>query len=325
VPLPKKRRLAAAATTAAVTSESDYLVPPTDISGGGGGSRRPGSGSIPSRTKIVGVHQNNRASSIQRSLQISAAFTISLAVLAVIYRYREFLLNKEKLQDETLHILRKLYDPESPDASSSLPKSLALYASGMAVWEFLGLSTIPVETAAGMVFGWYAVLASFAGKLTGALAAFCVGRRFFLESAQARLVQYEIFQHLFTQQKQTEKEQAKGKASKTIRWQSRPMTTAFLMKFSCFPELAKNVGTSLLSSVPTSTFVVATLVHGGMFSALWTWWGVETGANMRDAGRAVHGALRYVLVAAAILGLVISPALMAWWIRDLQTHSSAKK
>lgn len=77
---------------------------------------------------------------------LSAALA-GLTLLAVAYRYRDVLLNKERIQDEALRLLRRL-DASDGDFKS-LARSLSLYGCGMAAWEFFGLSTIPVETAAG--------------------------------------------------------------------------------------------------------------------------------------------------------------------------------
>ena len=78
---------------------------------------------------------------------------VSFGILYGIWYYRKPLFsvfNKQKLQDYTLHTLQKLND--LPYLYSRL-----VYTIGMIVWECLGMSTIPVETAAGMVFGWSAV------------------------------------------------------------------------------------------------------------------------------------------------------------------------
>lgn len=78
---------------------------------------------------------------------------VSFGILYGIWYYRTPLssvFNKQKLQDYTLHTLQQLND--LPYLYSRL-----VYTIGMIVWECLGMSTIPVETAAGMVFGWSAV------------------------------------------------------------------------------------------------------------------------------------------------------------------------
>jgi len=260
---------------------------------------------------------NSRVSSILTKRNLSLLVG-TVAVLGFVYRYRDFLLNKERVQEEALQLLSKLKGDDEEDPF----RSLATYASGMAAWEFFGLSTIPVETAAGMVFGWQAAPASFAGKLLGALSSFVVGRVLLAERARSKLQNNELFQQLLREERALER---KAIGDPPIRWQSHPITTAFLMKFSCFPELVKNIGSSLLSAVSIPTFVLATLVHGGMFTVLWTWWGVETAARLQDTDYPASQALRAALVCAAFLGVVISPLLMAWWIRDLKRQDDAKR
>jgi hypothetical protein len=79
------------------------------------------------------------------------------------------LFDKEKLLEKTLKALHHL--DEQPKHIS-----YSLYILGMALWEALGLSTIPVETASGMVFGWTGFYLSAIGKLAGAVVAFCLAR-----------------------------------------------------------------------------------------------------------------------------------------------------
>jgi uncharacterized membrane protein YdjX (TVP38/TMEM64 family) len=77
------------------------------------------------------------------------------------------LFDKKKLLDKTLEILNRL--DQQPKAVS-----YTIYMLGMAVWETLGLSTIPIEMASGMVFGWPGFVLSAVGKLLGAILAFCL-------------------------------------------------------------------------------------------------------------------------------------------------------
>lgn len=214
--------------------------------------------------------------------------------------------DKDKIQATTLDLLEQLR-PSSGDPLATL-RALSIYASGMAVWELLGLSTIPVETAAGMVFGGKAAGASLVGKLTGAGLAFGLGRSLLGGWARRRLSSNAVFQLLADQD-----DPLHG-----------PQTTAFLMKFSCFPEFIKNFGSALLPSIAPRMFLTATAFHGGSFTLLWTWWGVDAARRLADDSLPVNVPLRVALGVAAVVGIVLTPLVMAWWIRDLQQHASDK-
>jgi hypothetical protein len=122
------------------------------------------------------------------------------------------LFDKGKLQARTLGALRGLQE--------GLPKpySYILYVVGMALWETLGLSTIPVETAAGMVFGWTGALLSGSGKLLGACLAFWLGKTVLRDFVQQKLGDNTFLKLV--------KSSADGN----------PPLVACLIKFSCFPE-----------------------------------------------------------------------------------------
>jgi len=239
---------------------------------------------------------------------------------AVTFRYRHILLDKERMQDETLRLLYQLRPVLSDDATLSqrriaTAKAYSLYLLGMACWELLGLSTIPVETAAGMVFGWPIVGISLLGKLLGATVSFGLGRGVLAKWASDKLSNQPTFQTVL-------------QSSQAVHG---PWTTAFLMKYSVLPEMIKNFGSALLTQITLPMFVTATVIHGGSFTCLWTWWGVETARRLETARLhpdfiyRIPTSLRVTLVTAMIVGVVVSPALMAWWIRDMHDYQSKSK
>jgi len=209
--------------------------------------------------------------------------------------------SKEKIQSKTLEILGKL---------DSLPKhySYASYMGGMAIWEALGLSTIPVETAAGMVFGWNAVILSGSGKLIGAILAFCLGRH----GALANWIQSKLASNSFLQL-----------ASHST--ENNPLMAAFLMKLSSFPETIKNYGAAILSPIKLWMFVLACSIHGTTFSALWTYLGVDTAARLENTNLPLDGRLQFLLGLALFNGIVISPLSMAYWVKTMQKSKEASK
>jgi hypothetical protein len=126
------------------------------------------------------------------------------------------------------------------------------------------------------------------------------------------------------------------------------------MKFSCFPEAVKNFGSgSLLPVMKMWMFVAATVVHhGGSYTALWTWLGVDTAQRLQYSGSSASNSsssisvnlgsvtsnnmpmlpimpmpanvpLNVALVVAGVSGVVVSPLLMAWWLRTLKRQADA--
>jgi uncharacterized membrane protein YdjX (TVP38/TMEM64 family) len=234
---------------------------------------------------------------------MSAAAVASVLLAGVVYRNRDVLTNKDRIQEETLRLLRNLHPADETGGVVPSGRSLALYSVGMAAWELCSLSTIPVETAAGMVFGWKAAPFSLAGKLLGAGTAFGLGRGWMHRWATDRLQRYSVWQLVANSQRFS------------------PWATAFLIKYSCFPEFVKNFGSSFLRVSPLQ-FVTATIVHGGGFTMLWTWWGVEAAHKLRSHAHVSSPGLKVALVVAGFVGVVATPALMAWWINSLRQEAA---
>lgn len=220
------------------------------------------------------------------------------------------LVNKDLILQRTLGLLEPL---------QSNRLGWLYYSMGLALWEFCGLSTIPVETAAGMVLGWKAVGASLLGKFAGAMLAFGIGRCWLYQHIATQLQHNEIFQLInqasssATSTTHSSSSESTTTATGTLHPHS-PLLTAFLMKFSCFPEMVKNFGSSLLPVIHWWMFATATLVHGGIFTALWTWLGQQSTTGAAATGSSTTIALGI----AAFMGLVVTPVVMGWWIRDLK-------
>ncbi len=207
--------------------------------------------------------------------------------------------NKEKLLAKTLEILHHLN--EQPKAIS-----YTAYMLGMAVWEALGLSTIPVETASGMVFGWAGLYLSAMGKLIGAVSAFCLARYGFLAAfIQKKLSTNEVLKLLDDSA------------------QAHPLRVTIMLKLSCFPETIKNYGAALLFPIRLWMFTFATIVHGWTFTALWTYLGVDTAMRLEDSTLPVDGKLQILLFLALINGIVVSPLAMALWLKSLRMPQKA--
>ncbi|KAG7374826.1 SNARE associated golgi protein [Nitzschia inconspicua] len=219
-------------------------------------------------------------------------FTGGLLTTIGLWYHREVwtsLFNKDKLQQSAVTTLSKLND---------LPKvsSYSAYILGMCLWEAAGLSTIPVETAAGMVFGWPdGFVLNATGKLLGASLAFWLGRSRILGPT----MEQQFAQNSFLQSIQ-----------ETTR--RNPLRTAFLLKFGPLPETIKNFGSAFLKPIQWWMFVLATIVHGWTFSALWTYLGVDTAARLEDVDGLLppDRKLQILLALALVNGIAVSPLTM---------------
>ena len=196
--------------------------------------------SISLEERLIRTRGGSDVATISKKAKASRMAVVLMPTMALLWFSRDKwigLFSKAKLESKTLEILNEL---------NSMPKhySYTIYIAGMALWETIGLSTIPVETAAGMVFGWTGLFLSGGGKLIGAMIAFLIGRYGIL----AQWIHDKFSQNSFLQlvQDSTEKN---------------PLKVAFLLRFSCFPEPIKNYGSAILSPIRFFMFVLATAVH----------------------------------------------------------------
>ena len=261
---------------------------------------------LSSKTLIVETRGGDESSGTSKKIKSVRAVAIAVPTLFLLWTYREKwlgLFNKEKLQSKTLEILHGLND---------LPKiySYTVYTLGMTLVELLGLSTIPVETAAGMVFGWTGLFLSGGGKLLGAILAFVIGRY----GPLADWIYGKLSQNSFLQLVSDSAD-------------SNPFATAILLKISCFPETVKNYGSAILHPIKFWMFVLATAVHGWTFTSLWTYCGVDAAARLETTDLPADRRLQILLALAVVNGVVVSPLSMAYWIKKLKEHQkkSVKK
>ena len=73
-------------------------------------------------------------------------------------------------------------------------------------------------------------------------------------------------------------------------------------------------------------FVLATVVHGGIFSAMWTYLGVDTAARLEAAtSLPPDPLLQSLLTLALVNGFIVSPAAMAYWVRSMREKSKKRR
>lgn len=180
-------------------------------------------------------------------------------------------------------------------------RGLFTYVLFLSLWAACGLTTIPVESSAGMAFGWRnGLILNAMGKMSGSLLAYGVGRIFLEEQFVSKLEDNEVF----------------GLVDKAVA--KKPYGTSVLVRFFPFPELVKNLGLSILPPVQLGVFLAATFTHTFPFTILWTWLGCDTVAHMRDDTLAPNRALAAVLVAVTAFGVFGAPALVAMFVRSMK-------
>ena len=188
------------------------------------------------------------------------------------------------------------------------------------LWEVCGLPTSVVETAAGMAFGFRkAFLGSFIGKSCGSSLAFLLGRTVLSDRVRQKL------------------EQVGGEPFGLIERgvQHHPIRSAFIVRYSVFPQIIKNFGISMTKPVSYPLFLLTIIVHGMPFSVLWAALGYDTSMRLRAASQLLRGEgdgndvivvpknyiLNGLLIFVTIFGFVVSPALTGWWLADLRNEA----
>ena len=257
--------------------------------------------SISLEERLIRTRGGSDVATTSKKAKASRTAVILMPTMALLWFSRDKwigLFSKAKLESKTLEILNEL---------NSMPKhySYTIYTAGMALWETIGLSTIPIETAAGMVFGWTGLFLSGGGKLIGAMIAFLIGRYGIL----AQWIHDKFSENSFLQlvQDSTEKN---------------PLKVAFLLRLSCFPEPIKNYGSAILSPIRLFMFVLATVVHQWTFTALWTYLGVDTAARLESVDLPPDRLLQKLLGLALVNGFVVTPLAMAYWVKSLKAHKN---
>lgn len=244
-------------------------------------------------------------SSTLQTPRVRFTFLSIVSVIAALlaYQYRSYwtpFFDKEVIEQKTLGILKKL----QPEDGENPFMALFVYSMGMTAWELFGLSTIPIETAAGVVFGVrQGFVASLFGKLLGASLCYGLGQHLVPETTLQR---NKYFNRLL--------ESSAATASVTQRKRKLqhpnhldPLWSALLLKFSIFPELIKNMGSAALN-ISYPKFLLATLLHGGSFTLLWSYLGGSS-----------NPPTKVIFAACVVIGFGLSPLNLVWWMRRIST------
>jgi len=109
--------------------------------------------------------------------------------------------------------------------------------------------------------------------------------------------------------------------------EKKPLRSALFMRYSSFPELMKNFGLSVVPLHPIY-FTTAILVHGVPYSLLWSYVGEETKKRLNaqvDSTSEYSKFYNGILLFSGLFGVIVSPAVVAFWIRDMKKDYDAKK
>ena len=97
---------------------------------------------------------------IGKSIKLLFGTSLALGISYIIYDNRDILFDGEKFQGILLEKINSVKDLGII--------GLIYYSIGLGIWEMFGLTTIPMETVAGMTFNFHhAILANIIGKLFG--------------------------------------------------------------------------------------------------------------------------------------------------------------
>ena len=191
--------------------------------------------------------------------------------------------------------------------SSMGTKGLVTYVFAFIMWELVVGVTTPVETAAGMAFGFQkGIVANAIGKTSGAILAFLLGR-FVLKDYVTKKLENNEYMDL-----------VKDSITKT------PIRVALIWRFSFLPEQIKNFGLSILP-VKTWQFVTAVLLHGFPFTLLWTFMGNEMGLFVRGVVSQPSKILKVLTAGVYVLGFFISPSLVGLWVKGLRDEKMKRE
>lgn len=161
---------------------------------------------------------------------------------------------------EAIKSLRSIIDMEKfkatlleymQEASKLGYVGLVMYSFGLCLWNAAGLTTVPVETIAGMVFGVKkGTIFSFLGKWAGALLAFSIGRLFLYEKVKEKAKENDILPLI----------------EESI--ESNPIGMTFFVRFFPFPEVVKNLALSIMP-LKFFSFAIGSAMNQAPFTILW--------------------------------------------------------
>jgi uncharacterized membrane protein YdjX (TVP38/TMEM64 family) len=233
---------------------------------------------------------NEEVNKTSKTKKIGIAITMALLVTLIT-------LNKDTISafDFKGELAKQL------DVLSSMgTKGLVTFIFAFMTWELVVGVTTPIETAAGMAFGFKkAVLANAIGKTSGAILAFVLGRYVLKDYVTQKLEGNEYM------------DLVKDSITKN------PIRVALIWRFSFLPEQIKNFGLAILP-VKIWQFITAVLLHGFPFTLLWSFMGNEMGLVVRGIVDKPSKILKVLIAGVYVMGFFVSPSLVGLWVKGLR-------
>lgn len=263
----------------------------TPVSRGGGlqGS------STDESTSPLGTDTGNKKKMTKAQVALWSILTTMISTFYYVNRHAISAFDFKAFLSEKLDILSNLGTP-----------GLIIYVFAFMLWEVTMGITTPVETAAGMAFGFQrGIIVNAIGKISGAIIAFLLGRFVLKDYVNSKLEgnEYmELVQHSILQ---------------------RPYRVALIWRFSFLPEFVKNFGLAVLP-VKTWQFICAVLTHGLPFTVLWTWLGNEMGLVVKGVVSEPSRVLKMMITGVYIFGFFVSPSLVGMWIKGLRDEKKKR-
>jgi len=265
----------------------------------------------------VGTKQTNQTYMNQKQIQTKTQSKNLTRILGtsfvtyamyVIYDNRNSVPSKDEIQTYLLNVITKVQQKGRI--------GLLYYILGLAFCESIGITTGPIETTGGFVFGLQnGFFANAAGKLSGALTTYFVGRTYLSSKIQSKLK---------TGQKSRGNESSQDEttsSSKLINLVQKciieePFTTTIILRFSFFPQVVKNLILSVLEPVTWKLFLVATSIQALPYSLLFTVVGHDSARRLNNPSLPMNIFLNGCLLAITLYGIFGTPALVAYWYQE---------
>lgn len=241
---------------------------------------------------------------------VIAALGIILAQ-QLISHYKHHIPTKDEIQSYVLQLVSKIHQKGNI--------GMAYYVLLLALSEFVGLTTMVVEIAGGMVYGFSTGFRLNAiGKVSGAMITYAVGRTLLYSKIKSQILQHSTATS--SSAKQTSDKNSKigiilGLISNSIHHKT--FAHSLLLRFSILPQVIKNYTLSVMDPVKWWIFLFVTCLHVLPYTLLWSAVGHDSTLRLQEI-TGPNVILNAVLLFVTIFGFVGVPALTAWWIQQMR-------
>lgn len=260
------------------------------------------------------------SASKQRIKKITIA-ALGFTITYQLYFHHKHILSciptKDQIQSYVLQVVSKIHQKGNV--------GIVYYVLLLAFSECVGLTTMPVEIAGGMVYGFSTgVRLNAIGKVGGAMITYTVGRTLLYSKIKSYLLQQSATTTSSPSTKQTTNTGSKFSLildllSNSI--QHKTFTNSLLLRFSILPQLIKNITLSVMDPVKWWMFLSVTCIHVLPYTVLWSVLGHDSGLRLQENNGIIippNVTLNVAILFVTIFGFVGVPVLTAWWIRQMR-------